>query len=950
MDDEFELQYADEIDALGDFEPPEEIISKPRRSLNFTTPNQKSKTDKDDENEGLVPLKSPQEHLNGSTLDIISDAGITGRSVFGQRRDKKRARDDEFTNALEDIEMEFVEDELLPEIVPVSKKAKLSGSIAASKSEILDDIDDDLSSATPEVMKKIVNARQKRNTRHGQLDIIPDVLLTASVDYDFERKRIHRRVPSGDFIAVTGYEGERVYMKLKDEATLEKEYISLKKSIKSSQLLAVPFEELRQQVEDERQQQLMAESERVTSEVRRQLDTDLDIVEGDEREIENEGLEGTGPPVPADEQRSLWVEKYTPRRYTDLLSEENVNRTLLHWLRLWDYVVFGKEISLKTKEKKAVKENKKKKFQPQVLEELDKLNRPLQKIAMLSGPPGLGKTTLAHIVATHAGYNVVEMNASDDRSADVFKNKIEAATQMKAVMGDNPKPNCLIIDEIDGAPQAAINVLLNFVKKTETQAPTKKNKKDGAVLLRPVICICNDQYVPALRQLRQNAVIMNFPPTETTKLAARLYEVIRMEQFKADMNTLLALCEKTDNDIRSCLNTLQFVQRRFKELSLKTIQNLSVGHKDSQKSLFSVWYEIFSLPRVKRNRFLSVRDISDKDLQVNNTSPTARFWNIISVVQSAGEYEKLTQGLFENYLECRFKDPHMEGVCLANEWLCFTDVINQHINHMQDYRLMPYLPYLSVIFHFLFAASVPPKVQYPHAQFEAFTKVSKCQNLVNTMMSDMTPMVRKFLNQSITLLEVLPPLTDIIQPSFRPVNTQLYSAREKEDLAQLIRIMIAYNMTYHQEKTADGQYNYILDPNMEEVVRFPGMKQHRQLTYATKQMIAREIELEKMRRGEASRNRHQESMEEKPENENLKKGPLIPNHRQKLQAKPIMKDEDKPIRDFFGRVIIKTSQDIKDSSKDLPENRNVLKTDIWFHFKEGFSNAVRRNVKVQDFI
>ena len=33
------------------------------------------------------------------------------------------------------------------------------------------------------------------------------------------------------------------------------------------------------------------------------------------------------------------------------------------------------------------------------------------QIALLSGNPGLGKTTLAHIVAKHAGYNPVEMNA-----------------------------------------------------------------------------------------------------------------------------------------------------------------------------------------------------------------------------------------------------------------------------------------------------------------------------------------------------------------------------------------------------------------------------------------------------------------------------------------------------------------------------------------------------------
>jgi hypothetical protein len=44
---------------------------------------------------------------------------------------------------------------------------------------------------------------------------------------------------------------------------------------------------------------------------------------------------------------------------------------------------------------------------------------------------------------------------SDDRSVEVFTNKIEAATQMRAVMGADPRPNCLVIDEIDGAPQVS---------------------------------------------------------------------------------------------------------------------------------------------------------------------------------------------------------------------------------------------------------------------------------------------------------------------------------------------------------------------------------------------------------------------------------------------------------------------------------------------------------------
>lgn len=48
--------------------------------------------------------------------------------------------------------------------------------------------------------------------------------------------------------------------------------------------------------------------------------------------------------------------------------------------------------------------------------------------------------------------NLVYCLCSDDRSAEVFKRKIESATQMKAVLGADPKPNCLVIDEIDGAP------------------------------------------------------------------------------------------------------------------------------------------------------------------------------------------------------------------------------------------------------------------------------------------------------------------------------------------------------------------------------------------------------------------------------------------------------------------------------------------------------------------
>ncbi|NWR75397.1 CTF18 protein, partial [Centropus unirufus] len=233
-------------------------------------------------------------------------------------------------------------------------------------------------------------------------------------------------------------------------------------------------------------------------------------------ETSTESPEPSGEAEPAGEEESashcLWVDKFTPRRYVELLSDDFTNRCLLKWLKLWDTVVFGKEkVVKKTKPSAEVhppfkqpkeQQNKwktKVQLTEEILEaELDQYKRPKYKVALLCGPPGLGKTTLAHVIAKHAGYNAVEMNASDDRSPEVFKTRIEAATQMKSVLGANEKPNCLIIDEIDGAPAASINVLLSIINRRDVEGEAaagvvRRRRREGGVLLRPIICICNDQ-------------------------------------------------------------------------------------------------------------------------------------------------------------------------------------------------------------------------------------------------------------------------------------------------------------------------------------------------------------------------------------------------------------------------------------------------------------------------
>lgn len=69
----------------------------------------------------------------------------------------------------------------------------------------------------------------------------------------------------------------------------------------------------------------------------------------------------------------------------------------------------------------------------------------------------------------------------------------------------------------------------------------------------------------------------------------------------------------------------------------------------------------------------------------------------------------------------KLRDSSFSSVCLALEWLGFSDLLNRAVLHEQSFQLMRYLPFLPVAFHLLFAATSIPRLAYPSSQHEAST-------------------------------------------------------------------------------------------------------------------------------------------------------------------------------------------------------------------------------------
>lgn len=203
-----------------------------------------------------------------------------------------------------------------------------------------------------------------------------------------------------------------------------------------------------------------------------------------------------------------------------------------------------------------------------------------EKAVLISGQPGIGKTTAAHLVCKEMGYHICETNASVYRSKKDMEEKIKPLTRIGGKGID--KKVVLIMDEVDGmssGDRGGIAELVSIIKTTKV----------------PIICICNDRQSQSIKTLANNCLDIRFSKPDSRLVVSHIKNVLKQEEIDFDLNSVESLVTAQNSDLRSIFNILSFFSQTKVKLSYEKSKILSVqSKKNDQKNIFEITPRFFS--------------------------------------------------------------------------------------------------------------------------------------------------------------------------------------------------------------------------------------------------------------------------------------------------------------------------------------------------------------------
>ena len=253
----------------------------------------------------------------------------------------------------------------------------------------------------------------------------------------------------------------------------------------------------------------------------------------------------------------MWSEKYRPQIISDMVGNEEARAAITEWFVKW---------------KKGTK--------------------PL----LLVGPPGIGKTTIAYLVAKQFGYDMIGLNASDVRSKSRINEILMPVLGNVSVLGTP----MIFVDEVDGihgrGDYGGASALVDILKE-----PTV-----------PIVLAANSDDSDKMKSIKKVVKTIHFKKIPPRLLRVYLDNILKKQSAKLSPGALIKVIDKSRGDIRSMINLAQSLVTGFNPQTDNSFESINV--EDGVNAFFkansieearSVLYSMQIDPREKINAFYS---------------------------------------------------------------------------------------------------------------------------------------------------------------------------------------------------------------------------------------------------------------------------------------------------------------------------------------------------------
>jgi len=178
-----------------------------------------------------------------------------------------------------------------------------------------------------------------------------------------------------------------------------------------------------------------------------------------------------------------------------------------------------------------------------------------KKILLLSGPPGIGKTTAANLALKEYGYNIIEFNASSIRGPknirDIF-NKVLGYKSVVDMFKGGTMPTGIVMDEIDtlcvGGDKGGMTEFLSIIKG-------RKNKNEFNIN-NPIICTYNEFSDKKLTELKNLSVEIKMTKPNNNNMMEIIEKIEKNENLDIEDDAKIILIKHAMGDIRRLINIL----------------------------------------------------------------------------------------------------------------------------------------------------------------------------------------------------------------------------------------------------------------------------------------------------------------------------------------------------------------------------------------------------------